>query len=72
MLTDQLIDVLFDLYAYGLSDATGLGTALKSKLNRYIHSRFGPSRQAGIILPFHKGIGSIRACVYITNAPSIY
>ncbi|MFT4077566.1 MAG: hypothetical protein QM647_18715 [Asticcacaulis sp.] len=51
MLTERLIDALFDLYERGMSDAIELGMALKAKLNRYIHSRFMPLRHPGIVLP---------------------
>ena len=51
MLTDQLIDILFDIYAHGLSDSVELGMALKTKLNRYIQSRFVPVRQVCTVLP---------------------
>ena len=51
MLTDQLIDVLFDLYTHGLSSASELGATLKAKLNRYLHAHFTPARHAGVILP---------------------
>ena len=56
MLTDQLIDVLFDLYQHGLSDAEDLGAALKTKLNQYVHSHFTPVRRAGVILPLRTGV----------------
>ena len=59
MLTDQLIDVLFDLYTYELSTAAELGAALKAKLNRYGHSHFMPVRQAAVILPLRKGIRAV-------------
>jgi len=51
MLTDRLIDSLFDLHAHGLSDPFELGMALKSKLNRYVNTHFVPVRQAGAVLP---------------------
>ncbi|MFT4077490.1 MAG: hypothetical protein QM647_18330 [Asticcacaulis sp.] len=51
MLTDQLIDCLFDLYAHGLADTVELGMALKAKLNRYLHVRFQPVRQSCTVLP---------------------
>lgn len=59
MLTDQLIDVLFDLYTHGLSSAAELGASLKAKLNRYGHSHFTPVRQAAVILPLRKGIRAV-------------
>lgn len=51
MLTDRLIDSLFDIHAHGLSDTVELGMALKSKLNRYVHTHFVPVRQACAVLP---------------------
>jgi hypothetical protein len=51
MLTDQLIDSLFDLHAHGRVDTVELGRSLKSKLNRYIHARLLPGRQACTVLP---------------------
>lgn len=56
MLTEQLIDVLFDLYSHGLTDASDLGAALKSKLNRCDRSLFTPARHAGEVLPLRKGV----------------
>jgi len=51
MLTDQLIDILFDVHESGKSDTVELGMALKSKLNRYMYSLFVPVRLDGVILP---------------------
>jgi hypothetical protein len=54
MLTEQLIDILFELYTRGQTDTVELGSALKTKLNRYIHSRFVPVRLEGLVLPLRR------------------
>ncbi len=51
MLTEQLIDALFDLYEHGRSSVVELGMALKAKLKRYVHSRVMFVRHPGIIVP---------------------